>query len=431
MKQINLFTLYFDALNKLGITYAITGRSENYPEEIHSDIDIIIESENFEEFWAFMRKIQNEGIEWIQVISHEFTAHYCIVTLSDGNKHHMIKPDVCSDYYREGTLFLEANYLLTNRLFNPKGFYQLAPDREFIYYLLKKIDKGNISKEQFDHMSKQWEQDPVACQMAMKTFFSEENQKFIINFIESNDVDGFRSNLKLLKNDLHQSLKFSLKDFSLKTENRIYRIFRPTGLVVAFMGPDGSGKTTIINGVKKDITEAFRQNKQFHLFPKESNNDAPNIDPHAMKERGFMGSLLKLVYFLVLYVIGYWSKVFPLKVRSTFVIFDRYFHDLLVDPKRYRHGTSKVWLHIIGFFIPKPDLWILLNAPADVIQKRKSEVTPEETARQLESYNELFGTLKNAYIVNANQSPEQVIYDAEKVIIDYLEKRTVKRYKNY
>jgi thymidylate kinase len=426
---MNLFTKYFNALNKTGISYGITGRTGNYPDNIYSDIDIIIPTDHFNEFWVFMLSIRANGMDWIQVISHEFIAHYSIVTLSDGKIHQLIKPDVCSDYYRKGTLFLGAEYLLANRVFNPKGFYQLAIDREFIYYLLKKIDKGNISQEQFEHLRMQWVQDSVACQVVMETFFSKVNQHLIINSIETNDIGAFRSDLELLKKDLHQSLKFSFKDFCLKIGNRISRIVKPTGLVVAFMGPDGCGKTTIIDGVKKDITEVFRQNKQFHLFPKDGKGTAPVLDPHAEKPRGFIGSIFKLVYFLLLYTKGYWLKIYPLKIKSTLVIFDRYFHDQIADPKRYRHGASTFWIELVGFFIPKPDLWILLDAPADVIQKRKSEVTPEETARQLKSYNELFSRLENAHVINANQAPDQVIYDAEKVIIDYMGKRTAKRYK--
>lgn len=373
---MNLFELYFTALTKTGIPYAITGRTENYPENIYSDIDIIIPTNKFQKFWDFMRKSQISGVDWIQVISHEYSAHYCIVTFSDGYKHQLIKPDVCSDYYRKGSLFIEAEYLLKNRIFNSKGFYQLAPDREFIYYLLKKVDKGNINQEQFSHLKKQWEQNSSACKIAMKPFFSERNKNLISQSIESNNIDGFCRNFDLLRSDIHQSLKFSLKDFGLKVVNRIIRILQPTGLVVAFMGPDGCGKTTIINGVKKDLSDTFRQYKQFHLFPKDTKVNGHNLDPHAMKERGLLGSIIKLFYFLALYVIGYWNNVFPLKVRSTFVIFDRYYHDLIVDPKRYRYGAGRILIYIIGFFIPKPDLWILLDAPADVIQRRKSEVTP-------------------------------------------------------
>lgn len=427
---MNLFTKYFNALNNTGIVYAITGRTENYPENIYSDIDIIIPTEHFKDFWSSMQNIQSTGMKWIQVISHEFIAHYSIVTLTDGNEHQLLKPDVCSDYYRKGSLFLKAEYLLENRVFNPKGFYQLATDREFIYYLLKKIDKGNINQEQFEHLRNQWKQDTIACKVAMKTFFSEENQCLIVHLIESDDIEAFQSKIDLLQKKLHCSLKFSPKDFCLKIGNRISRIVKPTGLVVAFMGPDGCGKTTIINGVKKELTEVFRQNKQFHLFPKEGKETAPTIDPHAEKPRGFMGSILKLLYFFFLYTKGYWLKIYPLKIRSTLVIFDRYFQDQLVDPRRYRHGAGLFWVKLVGLFIPKPDLWILLDAPAEVIQKRKSEVPPEETTWQLKAYNELFETLKNAYVINANQTPEQVIYDTEKVIIDYMQRRTAKRYKN-
>jgi thymidylate kinase len=427
---MNLFNIYFKSLNQSGISYAITGRTEDYPEDIHSDIDIIIATDQMAKFWSFMGNVQNNGMKWIQVISHEITCHYYIVTLSDGDKHHLIKPDVCTDYYRKGTLFLKADNLLANRIFNVKGFYQLAPDREFIYYLLKKIDKGNISTEQFVHLKKQWEQDPTACQSTMKDFFSAPNQSLIINAIESDNINNLSAKFDLLKTDFHQSLKFSLKDLCLRLLNRASRIVKPTGLVVAFMGPDGCGKTTIINGVKTHLTEAFRQNKQFHLFPKEGKEGITVIDPHAEKPRGFMGSILKLLYFLFIYIKGYYLKIYPLKIKSTLVIFDRYFHDQIADPRRYRHGTSTVWIKLAGILIPKPDLWLLLAAPADVIQTRKSEVSPEETVRQLKSYKALFGTLKNAHVINANQSPEKVIYDAEQVIINYLGKRTAKRYKN-
>jgi len=428
---MNLFDLYFNALNKTGILYAITGRTENYPEIIHSDIDIIIAANQFQLFWDFMRSLERDSLYWVQVISHEITAHYCIISISDGVKHQLIKPDVCSDYYRKGVLFLQADYLLANRVYNPKGFYVLAPEKEFVYYLLKKVDKETVDKEQFDHLSSQWNYNPVGCFETVSSFFSIECQEIVRQSFDHSNINYLLEHFVLLKKGLRDNLNSNYTDKLLRIQNRIMRFLHPTGLVLAFMGPDGCGKTTIIEGVKTDLTELFRQNRQFHLFPKEGNSDTATIDPHASKPRGYFSSVVKLFYFLGLYSIGYWQKIYPLKVKSTLVIFDRYYHDLLVDTVRYRHGAGKTWIRIIGFFIPKPDLWILLNAPADVIQLRKSEVTPEETSRQLQSYNELFGKLKNAYIINANQLPDQVIYDVEQVILEHLKRRTTNRYKNY
>jgi thymidylate kinase len=80
--------------------------------------------------------------------------------------------------------------------------------------------------------------------------------------------------------------------------------------------------------------------------------------------------------------------------------------------------------------IPKPDVWILLDVPGDVIQKRKAEVTPAESKRQVLAYQDLFKTLKNGVVINGNQIPSKVVYDTEQVIINYLKVRTAKRYKN-
>ncbi|MGM0407491.1 MAG: hypothetical protein ACQERU_05875, partial [Bacteroidota bacterium] len=427
---MELFNKYFSELNKTGIIYGIAGRTENYPENICGDIDIIISPEAFKDFWIFMRNIRKVNIRWIQTISHEITAYYIIIVQSDDSEHHIIKPDVCSDYYKDGTLVLKADYLLENRCYNKKGFYQLAPEKEFIYYVLKKIKKGSLNQEQFDHLTKQWRKNSIACKATLSTFFPKNVQEKIIDSFEQNNLIEFKSNIGLFKNELHKNLKFSFKDFILKLFNRLNRILKPTGLVVAFMGPDGCGKTTIIKGVSDDLKELFRNYKQFHLFPKEIKNSESEPNPQGKKPRGFFGSIFKLLYFGYLYVLGHWIKVFPLKVRSTLIIYDRYYHDILVDQKRYRHGADKIWIKFFSFFIPKPDMWILLNAPADIIQSRKSEVSFEETTRQIDAYNQLFRNLKNAHIVNANQPAQQVIHDTESLIIEYLEQRTAARYKN-
>jgi len=423
-----LFELFFEKLNSSSINYAITGCTENYPYIIHSDIDIIIPSSQYNLFWDFMHNIQKLEIDWIQVISHEITANYNIITLSDGTKHHILKPDVCSDYYRNGTLFLKADHLLLNRVYNDKGFFQLASEKEFIYYLLKKIDKGSITLEQFKHLKLQYSTNTKGCINEIILFFPHLCHQVIVTAFEQNEISILENNIDNIKHGIHQKQSFSLKDKFFQIINKTKRIIQPSGCIIAFMGPDGCGKTSVINAVKEDLTDAFRKNKQYHLFPKESRETATNTNPHGLKQRGFLCSLLKLFYFLWLYTIGYWCKVYPLKIRSTLIIFDRYFHDILVDPKRYRHSGGKIWIKIIGTLIPKPDLWILLDAPAEVIQQRKAEVTFEETSFQVNEYRQLFSNLSNTITINANQPLEQVIYDTERAIIEHLKKRTLLRY---
>ncbi len=114
-------------------------------------------------------------------------------------------------------------------------------------------------------------------------------------------------------------------------------------------------------------------------------------------------------------------------VRSTFVVFDRYYHDLLVDPLRYRYG-GPMWLaRWVGKLIPEPDLWILLDAPAEVLQSRKREVPMNETARQREAYLRLVQGMDNGVVVDASQPLDDVVREVNMRILDLMAARTARR----
>ena len=102
---------------------------------------------------------------------------------------------------------------------------------------------------------------------------------------------------------------------------------------------------------------------------KTTKNKPPTTIPHSSKPRTFLLSILKLFYFLVLYNSGYWFTIYIHKVRSRLVIFDRYYHDIIVDPIRYMNGAGVFWSKLLGVFIPKPDLWILLDASPELFKK--------------------------------------------------------------
>jgi thymidylate kinase len=125
--------------------------------------------------------------------------------------------------------------------------------------------------------------------------------------------------------------------------------------------------------------------------------------------------------------LGYIFVVRPKLIRSTLVVFDRYYHDLLVDPRRYRYG-GPMWLaRLIGKLIPQPDLWILLDAPAEVLHSRKKEVSYEETVRQRKEYLKLMSVVKNGVVIHAEQPLEAVVADVNKAVLEYMEQRTEDR----
>jgi len=135
------------------------------------------------------------------------------------------------------------------------------------------------------------------------------------------------------------------------------------------------------------------------------------VDPHGKPPRGAFLSLVKV--FIWIFEEWYATLVHE---RGALLVCDRYYHDLLVDPKRYRYGAPLWTAKFVGELMPRPKLWILLNAPPEILQTRKQEVTPEETARQCAAYLEFICGQRKHAIIDASQPLERVIADVEAAI---------------
>jgi len=173
----------------------------------------------------------------------------------------------------------------------------------------------------------------------------------------------------------------------------------------------------VIDGLMGSLKCEGRTVKMRHLKPRyvAQLRDQPEVivvDPHAKPPRGTFLSLIKISVWLV----EEWYATLFHERQETVLIFDRYYHDLLVDPRRYRFGAPVWTAKLIGKLMPRPKLWILLDAPADVLQARKQEVTPEETARQCNAYRAFIRLQREHAVVDASQSLDKVIADAARAI---------------
>jgi thymidylate kinase len=196
---------------------------------------------------------------------------------------------------------------------------------------------------------------------------------------------------------------------------------------VCILGPDGAGKSTVLEAVSKGLVGASKEIHVRHLKPdilRNGPSSGPVTDPHGKPPRAMAMSLLKVFAWLI----EAWVDQFAHGHKNaTLRLWDRYYHDLLVDPKRYRYGGPMGLARLVGCLIPKPDLWILLDAPPEVLQARKREVRFEETARQRQAYLELVKGMKNAVVVDASQPLDDVVADASAAILDFLAERARKR----
>jgi thymidylate kinase len=140
-----------------------------------------------------------------------------------------------------------------------------------------------------------------------------------------------------------------------------------------------------------------------------------------------LASLAKIGFWAADYTLGYWVDVLPRLLRSTLVLFDRYYYDVTVDPRRYRYG-GPVWVaYLLGRIIPAPDVLVLLDTPPHVAQARKQEVAVEETVRQRKAYTRLVGRVKVGLTIDGAAPLEVVVARTGDAILRHLAARTARR----
>ena len=90
--------------------------------------------------------------------------------------------------------------------------------------------------------------------------------------------------------------------------------------------------------------------------------------------------------------------------KKELVLFDRYAHDILIDNVRYNFNLSKNAMSRILKLFPKPDLWVYLNAPKHILNKRKQELSNDAIDEQIKKYDLFFKKERNLLKLNTQKS---------------------------
>ena len=120
---------------------------------------------------------------------------------------------------------------------------------------------------------------------------------------------------------------------------------------------------------------------------------------------------------------GYWFKIFPRKVKSHFILFDRCFIDVMVDPVRYRIKISKMYIKLMHYVLPKPDIWIILDLPTEILFKRKQELDYETAEKLRYAYLDLQHLLSNGIVINNDGEIKDTLNTASSFILNYMHER--------
>lgn len=197
--------------------------------------------------------------------------------------------------------------------------------------------------------------------------------------------------LRLLRRMLTKNGLKGIVHFARFMAFRLRDQISPKGIFLSVSGPDGSGKTTVIDEVIKDLKTVYGEDSVVYnhfrptVLPRIADAaksagaikkvDKDYANPHRSKPSGFGGSLARLGYYGFDYVLGYFRTVRPILLSRRISLFDRYYYDMICDPGRSRINLPKGLLRFVGRFLPLPEYAFFIHVSPEEVHRRKQELT--------------------------------------------------------
>ncbi|MGB4463882.1 MAG: hypothetical protein WBI96_04350 [Candidatus Hydrothermia bacterium] len=426
----------FSTFERLNIPYVILRNYEGLPYELRSnDIDICVPLKEVRRaIKEILRLAKLNEFDYYFFTSCKSTYFIKLISLSKG----CLKIDIVVGYENRGRVIFTASELINTKV-RYGTLYVLDPVYEVSVVTVQAILTGGVLKRKYwDKLYEVFLNNESELGKVLKKAVGGWASNYILGILREGNEEKLYKSRRILQAStflyafrkspfifLHNYFLHYLKEFSKYFEiNRRY--------TVAILGPDGSGKTTFVEVLKKKIEDKLKINqvsiKIFHFRP----NVFPNLAnifriqtknqngleiPYQKPPAGFISSLMRIAYYSLDYIIGYCIKVVPHFKNYPFIIFDRYAHEFLCDPCRSRINLPLFVRKAFFAIIPKPRWTFVLKADADTILQRKKELSKEKVEELNENYA-MLSRYKNVYFLDALDTPADIAERAFQIIID-------------
>lgn len=428
----------FDFLNT-EVKYAVLRNFEGLPYYNDSrDIDIAIEKVDLKRIRPqLVALIEKCGWSIVTYLNSDRLVTWVCGVMHEDNRIELVQLDFFYHTSVFGIILIENKEILQHRRFNGQIYHS---DKAFEFLDKYMYDRavGTAYPDKYRQTRLAVENNPQVKKMLADVF-----GKDTLATCDKTDKK------ELLKN----ALKWNIKRFGLRTivhcirfeYHHIKNYLRSnTGFSIGITGPDGSGKTTVIDLLIENMGDVFRKaHAYYHFRPMMFGNlsevahsagvkkvvDREYDKPHRGGKTGMLSSLARLMYYSADYIVGYWVKVKSVTRITRLVIFDRYYTDIICDSRRSRIYLNPKFLYGFGkLFIPFLDYNILLTASSDTILARKRELDKGG----IDAINEKIDYLtekKGYYKVLNEGTPQEAVAHILRIVFEEQHKKNLNRMK--
>jgi hypothetical protein len=202
-------------------------------------------------------------------------------------------------------------------------------------------------------------------------------------------------------------------------------------LVVNVVGPDGVGKTTLteqlveLGGGPRHVLVVANRAGCVPPTVLPRRRPAPPSPTGAATVRPAYPRWLaagKALYLYVGYQLGWGLRLLPHARNRGMVVIERGWWDLVADAPRYRLTHAHRLVRGLGLLLPRPDVVLVLDAPAPVVRSRKDQLGDEVIEQHRQTWRDLrTGTSK--VFLDATAAPVDVLDGARAAVSEAARRR--------
>ena len=411
-------------LDRMGVTWCLMHAC---PEEESGDIDLIVPADFLaRESHAAIAELARR-LDARRVLHLRDAADYVVfvqpspvadrIACGSARPPAMLALHLHTDVESRGRLLIRGERVLAGRR-RECGAWVPQPAVEFAAVLGLRLVKTSIQPRHAQRLARLAAEDPAGVKREVEMLLGAEDARCVIDAARSQKWDPLNADLPrlrrvVLRRAARRHPLHLMRRRAMSGLRRAMRTMQPSraerGLSVVVLGPDGSGKSSVVDALASRLAPVFAgvERRSFPPALRQRPDAATRSDPQAAPPRSPMSSAVRAVaYWWAHAWAAHVGVLTPKLLNNRLILHDRHLMDTTVDPRRYRYGGSLALLWAVVKASPRPDLVILLDAPAGVVQARKGELTLAETRRQLDAYRKLVGGLACGRLVDADAPAE-------------------------
>ena len=428
----------FDAWHEAQVPFVILRNYQNLPNDTGNDLDVLVTQHDAAKAQEVLLEIAAETGYRLHNRAERAASSPISIYLHNTQSFRQIHVDLFTSLKWRDYPFISAIEVLKHRV--SRGQFAIPhPVHEAIISMLGRLLYHGYVKHRYkSQIATAIATHRDMAQISLEEAFGASLANSIVDSAAQRDWTRIEAMAKSLRRSLifRRIARTPIPTVLAAARNLVRLIDRmrhPTGLMVAVIGPDGSGKSAVAGAILRSVERTYGAKASLHVhwkpevLPRGRAVKGPVTDPHAQPVRSKLTSLIYFMYHLCDFVLGSNFILRRCIVKNGLVVVERYYYDYFVDTRRFRMNIAPGIINIGYSVVMKPDLVVCLDAPADVIHHRKNELSLAETSRQRESYRLLTSKLQYGYIIDATQPLQEVTRTATSIILSHLSQRTKNR----